>query len=105
MGYHPWGRKESWTVACQIPPSMGFSRQEYWSGFPFPPPGDLPDPGTEPGSPAMRADSLLFEPPGKPRTERPNNSHSTLFNLAIVLFPGQHFTSPGSLTVPRPKRS
>ena len=42
-----------WTVAYQIPPSMGFSRQEYWSGLPFPSPGDLPDPGIEPGSPAL----------------------------------------------------
>ena len=40
-----------WTVANQAPPSMGFSRQEYWSGLPFPSPGDLPDPGIEPGSP------------------------------------------------------
>ena len=40
-----------WTVAYQVPPSMGFSRQEYWSGLPFPSPGDLPDPGIEPGSP------------------------------------------------------
>ena len=47
-----------WTVACQAPLSMGFSRQEYWSGLPRPPPGDLPDPGLEPGSPALRADSL-----------------------------------------------
>ena len=39
-----------WTVACQVPPSMGFSRQDYWSGLPFPSPGDLPDSGTEPGS-------------------------------------------------------
>ena len=46
------------TVACQIPLSMGFSRQEYWSGLPFPSPGDLPDPGIEPGSPALQADSL-----------------------------------------------
>ena len=43
---------------------MGFSRQEYWSGLPFPSPGDLPDPGIEPGSPALQADSLLTEPPG-----------------------------------------
>ena len=42
-----------WTVACQAPPSMGFSRQEYWSGLPFPSPGDLPDPGIEPGSPTL----------------------------------------------------
>ena len=52
-----------WTVARQAPLSMGFSRQEYWSGLTFPLPGDLPDPETEPGSPALRADSLLSEPP------------------------------------------
>ena len=42
-----------WTVACQTPQSMGFSRQEYWSGLTFPFPGDLPDPGIEPGSPTL----------------------------------------------------
>ena len=46
---------------------MGFSRQEYWSGLPFPPPGDLPDSGIEPGSPALQADSLPFELQGSPR--------------------------------------
>ena len=56
-----------WTVAYQAPPSMGFSRQEYWSGVPFPSPGDLPDPGIEPGSPTFQADALTSEPPGKPR--------------------------------------
>ena len=45
--------------------SMGFSRQEYWSGLPCPPPGDLPKPGIKPRSPTLQADSLLFEPPGK----------------------------------------
>ena len=50
-----------WTVACQAPLSMGFSRQEYWSVLPFPSPGDLPDPGFEPRSPALQADSLLTE--------------------------------------------
>ena len=55
-----------WTVAYQAPSSMGFSRQEYWSGLPFPSPGDLPNPGIEPGSPALRADALTSEPPGKP---------------------------------------
>ena len=55
-----------WTVAYQPSPSMGFSRQEYWSGLPFPSPGDLPDPGIEPRSPALRADALPSEPPGKP---------------------------------------
>ena len=54
-----------WTVAYQASPSMGFSRQEYWSGLPFPSPGDLPDPGIEPGSPALEADTLTSEPPGK----------------------------------------
>ena len=51
-----------WTVAYQAPPSMGFSSQECWSGLPFPSPGDLPDPGIEPGSPALRADALPSEP-------------------------------------------
>ena len=55
-----------WTVARQAPLSMGFSRQEYWSGLPFPYPGDLPNPGIEPGSPALQADALSSEPPGKP---------------------------------------
>ena len=54
------------TVARQAPLSMGFSRQEYWSGLPFPSPADLPNPGTEPRSPALQVDSLLSEPPGKP---------------------------------------
>ena len=55
-----------WTVAYQAPPSMGFSRQEYWSGLPFPSPGDLPDPGIEPRSPTLQADPLTSEPPGNP---------------------------------------
>ena len=55
-----------WTVAHQAPPSMGFSRQEHWRGLPFPSPGDLPDPGIEPRSPALQAEALTSEPPGKP---------------------------------------
>ena len=54
-----------WTVAYQAPPSVGFSRQEYWSGLPFPSPGDLPEPSIESGSPSLQADTLLSEPPGK----------------------------------------
>ena len=50
-----------WTVACLAPLSMGFSKQEYWSGLPFPSPGDLPNPGIKPGSAALQADSLLTE--------------------------------------------
>ena len=55
-----------WTVACQSPHSTGFSRQGHCSGSPFPSPGDLPDPGIEPRSPALRAVSLPTEPPEKP---------------------------------------
>ena len=53
-----------WTVACQAPPSTGFSRQGYWSGLPFTSPGDLPDPEIEPRSPALQADALPSEPLG-----------------------------------------
>ena len=53
-----------WTVAYQAPLSMGLSRQEYWSGLPFPSPGDLPKPGIEPRSPTLQADTLNSEPPG-----------------------------------------
>ena len=55
------------TVARQAPLSMDFSWQEYWSGLPFPSPGDLPNPGIEPGSPGLQADSLPSEPPEKPK--------------------------------------
>ena len=70
-----------WTVAHQAPLSMGFSRQEYWSGLPFPSPGDLPNPGIEPGSPALQADSLPTEPLGKP------------FKLQVLLIAGERNTS------------
>ena len=55
----------SWTVAYQAPQSMEFSRHEYWSGLPFPSPGDLPNPGIEPRSSVLQADTLPSEPPGK----------------------------------------
>ena len=55
-----------WSVVHQAPLSMGFSRQEYWSGLPFPSPGDLPNPGITPRSPTLQADALTSEPPGKP---------------------------------------
>ena len=58
------------TVVHQAPLSMGFSRQEQWSGLPFPSPGDLPDPGIEPGSPALQADSLPSELSGEPTHTR-----------------------------------
>ena len=56
-----------WTVARQAPLSTGFPRQEYWSGLPFPPPGDLPDSGTEPTSPALAGGFFTAEPSGKPQ--------------------------------------
>jgi len=55
-----------WTIAHQAPLSMEFSRQEYWSGLPFPSPGDLPDPGVEYSSPPLQAYFIPSEPPGKP---------------------------------------
>ena len=55
-----------WTVAHQAPLSMGFPRQEYWSGLPFPPPGNLPNPGIEPVSLALAGRFFTTEPPGKP---------------------------------------
>ena len=57
---------DPWTVAHQAPPSMGFSRQEYWRGLPFPSPGDLPNPGMKPRSPTLQAYALTSAPPGKP---------------------------------------
>ena len=65
--------KTPWTIACQAPPSMGFSRQEYWSGVPLPSPGDLPYPGIKPGSPALWADVLSSKPPGKQPEITPNS--------------------------------
>ena len=67
----------SWTVAHQAPLSMGFSRQEYWSGLPFTSPRDLPNPGIEAGSPALQADALPSEPPGK-ASNSVTNSMKTL---------------------------
>ena len=66
---HVWLFVTPWTVAFQAPLSMGLSRQEYWSGLPFPSPGDLPNPGIEPRSPELQADFLLSAPPGKSTKE------------------------------------
>ena len=78
-----------WTIAYQAPPSIRFSRQEYWSGLPFPSPGDLPDPGIEPQSPAFQADALTSEPPGKPP-----NIHSVQFSSVLSLSHVWLFTTP-----------
>ena len=73
-----------WTVARQAPLSMGFSRPEYWSGLPFPPPRDLPDPGIKPRSPTLQADSLLAKPQGKPK-----NTGVGSLSLLQGIFPSQ----------------
>ena len=75
-----------WTVTYQAPLFMGFSRQEYWSRLPFPSPGDLPNPGIEPRSPALQADALLSEPPGKASSHKswPKNK-GLLLMLSLML--------------------
>ena len=73
-----------WTVARQTPLSTGFSRPEYWSGLPCPPPGDLPSPGVKPRSPALQADSLPPESPGKPE-----NAGVGSLTLLQGVFPAQ----------------
>ena len=78
-----------WTVAYQASLSLGFSRQEYWSGLPFPSPGALPDPGIKPGSPAPEADALTFEPPGKPLSLTISQSLPKLRSVAWVM-PSSH---------------
>ena len=73
------------TVDYQAPPSMGFSRQEYWSGLPFPSSGDLPNPGIQPGSPARQADALPSERPGKPLKKLGWLKLSVAFYLTLLL--------------------
>ena len=108
-----------WTVAHQAPLSMGFSRQEQWSGLSFPSPGDLPDPGVEtwiePRSPTLQADSVPCEPPGKPIVANDTQDtraagglplaggfHRSLVCLALIL----RVFAPGTLrpTFPPPRR-
>ena len=74
-----------WTVAYQASPFMGFSKQEYWSGLPFPSPGDLPDPGIEPGPPALEADALTSEPPGKPQKAQRRHQRKLMAVIAIAV--------------------
>ena len=74
-----------WTVAYKAPPSMGNSRQEYWSGLPFPSPGDLPDPGIEPGSPTLQADALGSDPPGKPNIHIRHPKKTVLIDTKVLI--------------------
>ena len=91
---------QSCPVLCNptawAPLSIGFSRQKYWSGLPFPSPGDLPDPGIEPGSPTLQADSLPSEPPGSPinyiltklfKTNFQQRKFSCSIKLSLAQFP------------------
>ena len=84
-----------WTAAIQASLSMGFSRQEYWSGLLFPSPGHLPDPGIKPRSPALQADSLLSKPPGMLLTSHLLFSLGNMFTafLYICLKCGSHICS------------
>ena len=92
-----------WTVAYQAPPSVGFSRQEYWSGLPFPSPGDLPNPGIKSGSPALQADALPSEPPGKNCTKKdlhdPDNHDGVITHLEPDILECEVKWALGSITM------
>ena len=74
----------SWTAAHQAPLSMGFSRQEYWSGLPCPSPRDLPDPGIEPASSLLAGGFFSTEPPGKPNVNYTNCTHTRVQAYLIL---------------------
>ena len=84
-----------WTVAHQAPPSMGFSRQEYWSELPFPSPADLPNPGIEPRSPALQVDALTSEAPGKPLTSGTDTILDGQVHVQGFHFQDKVATTPG----------
>ena len=88
-----------WTVTSQTPLSMGFSRQEYWSGLPVPSPGDLPDPGIKPRFPGLQADALTSEPPGKSKKiKKKKKKHHGPFvsvsRMTILLHPARIILLP-----------
>ena len=85
-----------WTTACQAPLSVGFSRQEYWSGQPFPSPGDLPNPEIKPGSPSLQTDSLLSELLGKPHW---GHGHSFCGGIVVIYRQGLSGGSSQLLTM------
>ena len=96
---HVWLFVTPWTIAHQIPLSMGFPRQEYWSGLPFPSPGDLPDPGVKLASPALQADSLPLSHLGSPHTcfkyvffiYSPHNQTFILFWMPVIFLQPRNF--------------
>ena len=79
-----WLFATPWTVTCQAPLSVEFCRQDYWSGFPFPPPGNLPDPGIQPMSLALAGGFCTTEPPGNPYSVRTSRSKN---NVVLILLP------------------
>ena len=86
---HVWFSVTPWTVACQAALSMEFSREEYWSGLPFPSPRDLPDPGIKPGSPALTGGFFTTAPPGKPPYSLLSRKYYTVVKVALILEHGQ----------------
>ena len=89
-----------WTVAYKAPLSIEFSRKEYWSGLPFPSPGDLPHPGIEPRSPTLQADALLSEAPRKPPV-----IHTFPFNNCFFILSSFEWTLYHSLTSSQPPKT
>ena len=90
-----------WTEACQAPLPMGFSRQEYWSGLPFPSPRDIPNPGIKPRSPALQAESLASEPPGKPTHSKATSKCLGMFYSNISFHGTPKFSAFSRETIPR----
>ena len=76
-----WVSVIPWRMACCAPQFLGVSRPEHWSALLFPPPGDLPNPGIQLDCPALQADCLLFEPPGKPNLKNQNSAKMKLENF------------------------
>ena len=81
-----WLFETPWIIACQAPLPMEFSRQEYWSRLLFPSPGDLPNPGIKPGSPALQVDCLPSEPPGKPWYNHTMGYYSAIERNDILIY-------------------
>ena len=82
-----------WTVACQAPLSMGFPRQEYWSGLPFPLPEEIPNSGTEPTFPASAGGFFTSEPPGKPSAKNVFPDLNSIKTFKTCITPNFHFGS------------
>ena len=103
---HVWLFVTPWAITHQAPLSMEFFRQEYWSGLPFPSPGDLPNPGTESSSPTLQTDSLPSEPPEKPQSLEYRHPYPKLHGQALVVVfmlpparePDMHLLERNSIT-------